>query len=65
MYFSLIMIHSVAMLHDFPPAVSRSAGADSLLLAMLGIALLLLSALARGLSGGVHLSHEEDADTAD
>jgi polysaccharide deacetylase family protein (PEP-CTERM system associated) len=64
MHFPIIMIHFVALLQDSAPAASRSAGADSLLLAMLGIAFLLLSALARGLSGWAHLPNEEDAETA-
>ena len=62
MLFPATMTHFVALLQDSSPATSPNPGADSLLLAMLGIALLLLSALARGLSGWVHLPHEEDAD---
>jgi polysaccharide deacetylase family protein (PEP-CTERM system associated) len=64
MHFPVITIHFAALLQDSLPGVSPSAGADSLLLAMLGIALLLLSALARGLSGWAQHSDREDADTA-
>src|SRR3954447_18231527 len=63
MHFS-VMIHFVAFLQDSSPATSPDPGADSLLLAILGIALLLLSALARGLSGWVHVPNEEDGEVA-
>ena len=63
MNFPVMMIHHVALLRDSSTAASPDAGADSLLLAMLGIALLLLSALARGLSGWVNVPNREDADT--
>jgi polysaccharide deacetylase family protein (PEP-CTERM system associated) len=64
MHLFAMMIHFVPVLQDSAPAASPKPGADSLLLAVLGIALLLLSALVRGLSGWVHLPNEEDADVA-
>src|SRR6266567_1327748 len=55
------MIHFVVLLQDSPPVApsNHPANADSLLLAILGIGLLLLSALARGLSGWAHDPDDE------
>jgi len=62
MHFPVIMNHFVAFLQDSPPAASLKS-ADSLLLAILGVALLLISALARGVSGWVHVPNDEESET--
>ena len=62
MHFPVIMNHFVAFLQDSPPAASLTS-ADSLLLAILGVALLLISALARGVSGWVHVPNDEESET--
>jgi polysaccharide deacetylase family protein (PEP-CTERM system associated) len=53
------LMHFIGSLQDSSPAALNSRHADSLLLAVLGVALLLLSALARGLSGWVHVPEED------
>ena len=58
-----VLMHFVGSLQDSSPVAVNPRHADSLLLAVLGVALLLLSALARGLSGWVH-SPEEDPEGA-
>jgi polysaccharide deacetylase family protein (PEP-CTERM system associated) len=60
------VLELAVFLHDPPSSAGphHSAGADSLLLAILGVALLLLSTLVRGLSGWGHLVEEGEIDPA-
>jgi polysaccharide deacetylase family protein (PEP-CTERM system associated) len=58
------LMHFVGSLQDSSPAAVNPRHADSLLLAVLGVALLLLSALARGVSGWVHAPEEDPEGTS-